>query len=94
MLVVEGFLHLIENICGRVEQLILMELDLDMEVWLEKWKECYVDKVKQVLRDKNSLWLDRAKFQNISDDDDEDDDNDGDGDDDVTTDLRCEEVNL
>ena len=36
MMVMEGFSHLIEKICGRVEPLILMESDLDMEVWLEK----------------------------------------------------------
>ena len=47
-----------------------------------------MDKVRQVLPDKNSLWLDRETFQNTSDDNDEDDDdnddedndNDGDGD--------------
>ena len=47
-----------------------------------------MDKVRQVLPDKNPLLLDREKFQNISDDDDEvdddnddeNDDNDGDGD--------------
>ena len=44
MLVMEGFSHLIENICDKVEQFILMESNLDMEVWLEKWKERYVDK--------------------------------------------------
>ena len=63
MLVIEGFSHLIENICGRVEQLIFMESNLDMEVWLVKWKERYVDKVRQVLHDKNSLWLDRKNFK-------------------------------
>ena len=36
MLVMEGFSYLIENVCGRVEQFILMESNLDMEVWLEK----------------------------------------------------------
>ena len=83
----EGCLHLIEKVCNRVEQLILMDPNLDMEVWLEKWKKRYVDKLRQVLPDKNSLWLDRKKFQNTSDDDDEDDEiddnnKDGDGDDD------------
>ena len=34
MMVMKGFSHLIENICGRDEPLILMESDLDMEVWL------------------------------------------------------------
>ena len=55
----EGFSHLIEKICGRVEQLILMESNLDMEVWLKKWKERYVDKIGQIVPDKNPLWLDR-----------------------------------
>ncbi len=83
----EGFSHLVENVCGRVEQLILMESDLEMEVWLEKWKERYVDKVRQVLPDKNPLWLDREKFQNIYDDDDKDENSDDDNDDnDVATD--------
>ena len=43
-----------------------------------------MDKVRQVLPDKNSLWLNKEKFQNTSDDDndneDEDDVDDGDGD--------------
>jgi len=72
MLVMEGVSHLIENVCDRVEQLILMESNFDMEVWLEKRKERYVDKVRQVLPDKNPLWLNRKKFQNTSDDDDDD----------------------
>ena len=38
MLVMEGFSHLIKNFCGRVEQLVLMESNLDMKFWLEKWK--------------------------------------------------------
>ena len=45
--------------------------------------ERYVDKVRQVLPDKNSLLLDKEKFQNTCDDDDDDDDDDnddGDGD--------------
>ncbi len=58
-----------------------MESDLEMEVWLEKWKERYVDKVRQVLHDKNPLWLDREKFQNIYDDDDKDENSDDDNDD-------------
>ena len=33
----KDFSHLIENVCGRVEQLILMEAHLDMEVWLVNW---------------------------------------------------------
>ena len=36
MMVIEGFLHLIEKNCGRVEPLILIKSDLDMKVWLEK----------------------------------------------------------
>ena len=32
----EGFSHLVENNCGRVEQLILMESNFDMEIWLKK----------------------------------------------------------
>ena len=36
LLVMDCFSYLIENICGRVEQFILMVSNLDMEVWLEK----------------------------------------------------------
>jgi hypothetical protein len=39
-----------------------------------------VDQVRQVLPDKNPLWLNRKKFQNISDDDDDDDDDGSDSD--------------
>ena len=93
MLVMEGFSHLIENVSGRVEQLILMESNLDMEVWLEKWKERYVDKVRQALPDKNPLWLDKEKSKDDfdesdeddteDDEDDHDDDSDGDNEDEV-----------
>ena len=51
----EIFSHLIGNVCDRVEQLILMKLNLDMEAWLEKCKDLYVDKVRQVSPDKNPL---------------------------------------
>jgi hypothetical protein len=91
MLVMEGVSHLIENVCGRVEQLILIESNFNMEFWLEKWKERYVDKVRQVLPDKNPLWLNRKKFQNTSDDDDDDDDSeDDDNDDGGDSDNGCE----
>ena len=73
----EGFSHLNETVYGRVEQLILIRSNLDMEVWLEKWKERYEDKLRQVPYDKNPLWLNRKKIQNTLDDN---DDNDDDGD--------------
>ena len=57
----EGFSHLNETVYGRVEQLILIRSNLDMEVWLEKWKERYEDKLRQVPYDKNPLWLNRKK---------------------------------
>ena len=57
MLVMKGFSYLIENVCGKVEQLILMESNLDIEFWLESWKEHYMDKVRQILPEKNLLWL-------------------------------------
>ena len=44
MLVIKGFSHLIENVCSRVEQLLFIESNLDMEVWLDKWKERYMEK--------------------------------------------------
>lgn len=41
-----------------------------------------MDKVRQILPNKNLLWLDREKFQNSSDDDDNDNDDSDDEDDD------------
>ena len=61
-----------------------MKSNLDMEFWLEKWKERYKNKVRQFPVDKNPLWLDKKEFQNTSnddDDDDSDDDADADGED-------------
>jgi len=55
----EGFSHMIENVSGRVEQLIFMEGNVDMHLWLEKWKEVYVDKVRQPIPIKDPLWLDK-----------------------------------
>ena len=64
-----------------------------MEVWLEKQKERYVDKVRQALLDKNPLWLDKEKSKDDfdesdedvteDDEDDHDDDSDGDNEDEV-----------
>lgn len=94
----EGFSHLIENVTGTVEQLILMESNLDMEVWLEKWKERYVDKVRQALPDRNPLWLDKEKSMEDSDESDEDDaendedDHDDDSDDDIEDEVRRDVV--
>ena len=52
--------------------------------------ELYVDKVRQVLPDKNPLLLDKEKFQNTCDDDDDDDDDDNDDNDDGDGDNGCE----
>ena len=53
-----------------------------------------MDKVRQVIPDKNPLWLDREKFQDIFDDDDDDnddrDDEDDDNDADDYNDNGCE----
>ena len=42
-----------------------------------------MDNVRQVLPDKNPLWLNKEKFQNTSDDDNNDNDDDNEDDDDV-----------
>lgn len=60
-----------------------------------------MDKVWKVILDRNSLWLNREKFQNTYDldndddnneDEDEDDDNDDDSDGDNGCDVMWEEV--
>ena len=64
-----------------------------MEVWLEKWKERYMDKIREVLSDKIPLGQNKEKFQNNFVDDDNDDDNDDEDDDndvDGNSDNGCE----
>ena len=63
MLVMKGFSYLIENVCGKVEQFILMESNLDIEFWLESWKEHYVDKVRQILPEKIYCGWSEANFK-------------------------------